>query len=385
MAVSTINTTVDDFSLLSNRRVIDMDPTIKILEPDAAPFAQMVMNSKSRPAKSSKVEWLEDELLPRFTQNTGTLTNVATAVPVTAGTGNYFRVNDIVRISETGENVLVTAVAANTLTVTRGFGTIAGTATTLATGDLIRLGNAAAEGATLPTMLITKQVAQFNYCQIFRQSFGFTKTLAASELYGGPEPAWEAKKKMIEHKIAIEYQAFFGQRKIGSAGQPNVMGGIIDFIATFNLNVAGALTDKVMEQFLRSGFRYGDAKKTLFAPPLTISALSSFPQSKLAFPSDNQSSFGVSLTQYNSAQGQNVSIVSKRDWFDFQVTTLQDGTRSFLVDMDNVTYRPLRTTALLPDRQGPDEDSTKQEYLTECSFQFIHERTHAMMRNVLSY
>ena len=77
---------VDDNTLLSNRRVVDMDPTIKILEPDAAPFTQLAMNAKSRPAKSQKVEWIEDELLPRQTTFTATVTNVATSFPVAANT-----------------------------------------------------------------------------------------------------------------------------------------------------------------------------------------------------------------------------------------------------------------------------------------------------------
>jgi hypothetical protein len=388
MAVTTLSGVVDDNTLLSNRRIIDMDPDIKVLEPDAAPFCQLSMNARSRPAKSQKVEWLEDELIPRVTQNTGTLTNVATAVPVTAGTGLYFRVGDIARFSETGENVLVTAVAANTLTVTRGYGTITGTALTLAAGDIIRLGNAALEGATSPTFLVTKQVAAFNYCQIFRNNFGFTKTLQASELYGGPEPAFEAKKKLSEHKISIELQAFFGSRKLDTTGaNPRaVMGGIADYISTNNTNIAGALTDKNTETFFRGAFRYGSqGDKTWFINPLTASALSSFPMGKLSPPSNDISKYGVSLQNYQSAQGQNCKIVTKRDWNDYQATTLQDGAVSYLIDMSNVVYRPLRTTSLLPDRQAPDEDSVKQEYLTEASFQFVHERSHAKIRNVLSY
>ena len=385
---TTLAGVVDDSTLLQNRRVIDMDPVIKVLEPDAAPFTQLLLNGRSRPARSQKVEWLEDELIPRVTALTANLaTAVVTSMSITAGTGNYFRVNDIVRIAETGENVLVTATAATTLTIVRGYGTTAAAATTNATGDIIRLGNAAAEGQTLGQLLSTKQVAQFNYCQIFRNPLGFTQTLVNSELYGGNEPSFEASKKLSEHKISIEYQSFWGQRKLDTTGtNPRaVMGGVSDFISTYVTSIGGALTDKNTETFLRQGYRYGSREKTWFVAPLVGSALSSFPQGKLALPSDSQNSYGVSIQRYQSAQGKVAQIIVKNDWFDFQTVTAMWGTYGVLLDMSNIVYRPLRSTKLLPDRQAPDEDSVKQEYLTEMSLQVIHDRTHAIIKNVTSY
>ena len=47
--------------------------------------------------------------------------------------------------------------------------------------------------------------------------------------------------------------------------------------------------------------------------------------------------------------------------------------------------RPLRKTVLLPDRQAPDEDSVKQEYLTEYSMQVGTEQNHAILRGVTGY
>lgn len=390
MAVTTLSGVQDDQTLLSNRRVIDMDDTIAQLEPDETEFTQFLLNMPSRPAKSAKVEWLEDELIPRVTVLTANIANATvTTISVATNTGNYFRVNDIIRVAETGENCLVTGVAASTLTVVRGYGTTAATSTSTATGDIIRLGNAASEGQTLGQLLNTKQVAQYNYCQIFRNPAGFTNTLAASELYGGAEPSYEMKKKMREHRISIEYSLFWGQRKLDTTGTNarNVMGGLTDFITTNITNIAGNLTEKNLETFFRTAFRYGSqSKKVLFAAPLIGSAMSSFPQARLAYPnSTGVKVHGVSLAQYQSAQGQNVNIVIKRDWNDFQATTGFWGAYGVLVDTESTIWRPLRPTKLLLDRQAPDEDSVKQEYLTEASVEIQHDRRHAILKNATGY
>jgi hypothetical protein len=84
-----------------------------------------------------------------------------------------------------------------------------------------------------------------------------------------------------------------------------------------------------------------------------------------------------------------VKIAVKPDWADFQITASDPqaglGGLAYLVDMDNVRWRPLRSTKLLPNRQQPSEDSNIQEYLTEGTLQVIHERTHAKLVGVPSY
>lgn len=411
MAVSTLTTPGDLLGDLNNvlvdRVPKDMDDTIKILEDDDSQFVQMYMNLESRPAKSQKVEWLEDELLPRVTQIAGALTNNGVTITVAANTAGYFRKGDIARIAETGENVLVQAVAAtNQLTVVRNYGNNVNAAITITTGDLIRLGNAAVEGDTLGPIVMTKQSAKYNYCQIFRNSFAFTNTVVASDLYGGREPAWEAKKKLLEHRGMIENQSFFGQRNLDLTNQDltsalvtqgaatehtrAVMGGLDYFITTNVTNSHGAaLTQKTFETFLRKGFRYGSKNKVLFCSPLIVSALASYPMGQLAPPDVNIKTWGVALANYRSAQGQTIKIAVKPDWNDFQITADDPqaglGGLAILVDMDNVRWRPLRTTKLLPNRQQPSEDSNIQEYLTEGSLQVIHERTHAILKGVPSY
>jgi hypothetical protein len=386
MPVTVVSGVVSDdvSTLLQARRVVDMDPVIKQLEPDDAPFTVMLSQVSSRPAKSQKVEWLSDQLVPRLTTLAAAVLIGDTTITVATGTGVYFRPNDILRLAN-GENVKVVSIATDVLTVTRSIGSVAASAVATAT-DVIKIGNASAEGATLGDIRMTQQVANYNYCQIQRDPLGFTNTLIQSDLYGGNEPQYEAKKKMMEHRRQIENTLFFGQRDLATGASPTgFCGGLADFISSNITTVGGNLTESGFATFLRTGFRYGSRNKVLFASPLVVSALSSFPQGKLALPSSDVKSYGVSLMEYRGANGGTVKIVEKRDWLDFSSASNQIGSWAVLVDMDDVVMRPLRKTVLLPNRQAPDRDSTIQEYLTEFSLQVGIEQNHAILRGVTGY
>ena len=386
MSVTVVSGVVSDdvSTLLQARRVVDMDPVIKQLEPDDAPFTVMLSQVSSRPAKSQKVEWLSDQLVPRLTTLAAAVLIADTTITVATGTGAYFRPNDILRLAN-GENVKVVSIATDVITVTRSIGSVAASAVSTAT-DVIKIGNASSEGATLGDIRMTQQVANYNYCQIQRDPLGFTNTLIQSDLYGGNEPQYEAKKKMMEHRRQIENTLFFGQRDLATGASPTgFCGGLADFISSNITTVGGNLTESGFATFLRTGFRYGSRNKVLFASPLVVSALSSFPQGKLALPSSDVKSYGVSLMEYRGANGGTVKIVEKRDWLDFSTTSNQIGSWAVLVDMDDVVMRPLRKTVLLPNRQAPDRDSTIQEYLTEFSLQVGVEQNHAILRGVTGY
>lgn len=377
---------VDDADILSNQRVVDMSPTIAMLEPDEAPLTTMLQKVGSRAAYSQKVEWLSDELMPRLTTLSASAASSDTAIAVATGTGTYFRAGDVVKVATTAENCYVTAVSANTIYVTRALGGV--TAVSAASGvDLVKIGNAAAEGATLGTLVQTKKVANYNYAQIQRDPFGFTNTLVASKLYGGPEPANEAKKKLIEHKRQLENTLFWGVRDLNTSGSTPVgyCGGLFQYVTSNITSSVGTLTESVFETFLRKAFRYGSQNKVFFCAPLVASALSSFAQGKLAPPAPSIDTYGVSLATYQSASGAKVQIMVKRDWYDFQSTSGQYGGIGVMVDMEDVTMRPLRDTVLKPDRQANDEDSVKQEYLTEWSFEIGLEKKHAIISGITGY
>lgn len=387
MAAPTILTgMVTDADILSNERVIDMDDVIAFLDPDESQFTTMLMKVSSSPAHSSKVEWLEDQLFPRLATQSGGATSGTTTINVATGNGAFFRAGDIFRNARTGEAVLVTSIATDALTVVRGQGRVSAAAM-LDQDQLLIVANATVEGGTLGTRVQTKRVAQFNYCQIVRNPYGFAETLIASKLYGGPVPEKERQKKAIEHKRSIEYLLFWGAR--GSAAPSGSVrgeaGGLFEFVTTNVNNASGALTKTLLDTYFRQFLQHGSRNKVMFAAPVVCQAISGFLRDIWQPNTNNVSLWGAYVDGFISgAYGYRVPVICKKDWNDFSTASTQYGGWAFVVDMDMVKFRPLRNSQLLRGRQANDADTQDEEYLAEISLEVQQEQAHGIIQGVTS-
>jgi hypothetical protein len=389
VATPTLSGLVDDSDILANERVIDMDEAIAMLDPDASQFTTMLMRVARSDAFSTKSEWLEDEYFPRLSSvASGGGTDGATIV-VAAGEGVYFRAGDLFRNARTGVAKRVVSIATDTLTVSLALGRVAFAAYNAA-DQLLITGNAAAQGATLGTRKITKRVAQFNYQQILRNPYGFTRSLMASKLYGGPVPAKERKKKIVEHKRAIEYTLFWGVRNLDlvTFTEPiGMAGGLFEFVTTNVKNAAGTLTKVLLDTYMRDFLQHGEQNGVLFVSPVVAAAISGFLRDAWSpagdVPGGDIRLWGAKVDGFISgAYGFRVPVVVKRDWNDFSTTSGQYGGWAFYVNMDGVEMPVLRSTELLRDRQANDADTYDEEYLTECSLKVKQERKHGIITGV---
>ena len=292
------------------------------------------------------------------------------------GEGAYFRKGDVIRVASTGEALAVSAApSTDTVGILRSVGTVAA-ASAQSGVDLVIIGNAAAQGATLGAEKVTKRVAQYNYTQIFRHPYSFTNTLAASKLYGGPEPDKERRKKAIEHKRAIEYMLFWGARDVDttvfSSSEPTFFsGGLYEYVASGMVkDPSGAMTATEFEDFMRDGLQSGTMNKILFAAPLVKQIISAFARDNWVRSTPDDKLWGVPVNGFISGvYGDRIPVIVKRDWNEFQSASSQFGSWAFLVDMAAVQLRPLRSAKLLANRQANDADKITEEYLSECSFQ----------------
>ena len=385
MALSTITGVEDDNTILANERVIDMDDVIAYLDPDTSQFMTMLMKVARRAAESTKVEWLEDELFPRLSAVvSGGAADQAT-ITVNTGEGAYFRANDIVRNAKTGVAFRVVSVAGDVITPSAKLGRVAFAAHS-ASDQLLIIGNASQQGATLGTRLITKRVAQYNYCGIQRNPYGFTRSLMASRLYGGPEPMKERKKKGVEHKRAIEYTLFWGVRSLDTSGAHPVgtPGGLFEYIVTNVQNAAGALTKTLLDTYMRGFLQHqGEQNGVLFVSPVVAQAISGFLRDVWQPTTVDTRLWGAKVDGFISgAYGYKVPVIVKKDWNDFSTANSQYGGWAFYVNMDNVQLNVLRDTELLKDRQANDADSYDEEYLTEFTVKVEQERTHGIITGV---
>lgn len=309
--------------------------------------------------------------MPRITTLSASAASNATAFGVAA---DIFRVGDVLRNTVKGWGLLVTATAAGAVSASA----VGGTAQTTATsGDEVYLvANANTEGASLREIKFPQLVTASNYAEIVRTPFGLTETEKATSHYGGDEEDRLKNKFGREHARSQEQIAFKGLRDLKATNQ-RMAGGILELTSTNVTAAGGTLTEATFQTFLRSGFRYGSERKILFASPLAIQAVEGFARANLKVNDDRAASYGVQMKTYYSGQGI-VDIVMHRDWNDS--TTY--GGYAYLVDMEAFKYRPLRETKLKMNVQAPDFDGVKHEYITECSFQVVHERRFARITGI---
>jgi hypothetical protein len=384
MALSTNTGLVDDQDILQNERVVDMDETIAMLDPDVSQFTTMLMRVARSVADSTKVEWLEDQLFPRLSSvASGGATDGAT-ITVATGEGAYFRAGDLVRNAATGVAFRVTSVASDVLSVTNALGRVTFAAHTAA-DQLLIIGNASAQGATLGTRKITKRVAQYNYTMIQRNPYGFTRSLMASKLYGGPVPMKERRKKAVEHKRAIEYTLFWGTRALDTSGsEPNGQaGGLFEFVTSNVKNAAGALTKALLDTYMQDFMQHGSQNGVFFISPTVALAISGFLRDAWQPNEVGAKLWGAKVDGFISgAYGYKLPIVVKKDWNDFSTSSTQYGGWGFYVNMDGIELPVLRSTDLLRDRQDNSADSYDEEYLTEFSVKVKQEQQHGIVTGV---
>jgi hypothetical protein len=373
-AVTALTGQVDTNTILVDEKIIDMDDVVGMLDPQTSQFTTMLMKIAQKKARNQKVEWLEDQLFPRLASvAAGGYTNVATTINVTAGQGQFFRSGSFVRNARTGEGF-----------VTRGIGAVAAAAGN-AGDQLLIVGNASMQGAGLGTMKVAKRVMNYNYNTIQRDPYGFTNTLIATDLYTGGEPDYERKKKLIEHKRALEYTTFWGARYLDTSGQNPVgySGGIVEFLSTNVHNVAGALSRSALDTFLQTDLQHGSENKVFFVSPTAAVAMSGFLRDNWVRVDAKTRLWGAKVDALISgAYGFQIPVVVKRDWNDFSTSSTQYGGWGFLIDMDYVKLRTLRTTRLLRNRQNNDVDGYDEEYLTEYCLELQQEPVHAVYQGI---
>ena len=362
-----------------------MSEIVGLLETDYTQFTTALMKVRSKPAQSTKVEWLEDRLFPRKSALAASATSAATSIDVTTGEGTYFNVGDLVRNALTGEAYEVTGVTSDAVGVTRSIGTVAA-ASSASGAELVIIGNASLQGASTPTAKVTERSAVYNYTQIFRLSYSFTRSLTQSNLYTGGEPNYERKKKGVEHKRQIESGLFFGARDLDTGGSEpqGFMGGLVEFLTTNLHDPSGQMTSTELDTYLQTDLQYGSGQnKVLFASPTVARVISTFARDNWTRATPQNTLWGVKVDGLVSgAFGYEVPVFVKREWGEFSSSSNQYGSWAFVVDMDKVRIRPLQNTVLLRNRQDNGQDRVTEEYLTETSFEIHNEQAHAIIKGV---
>jgi hypothetical protein len=363
-----------------------------LLEPNGnAPLNALLAMGSSEATDDPEFKNFRDELPDRKMTVNGAVASTSTGtVTLDASDDNKFAIaGAIVVNSETGEVMHVTAdTTGTTLTVSRNIG---GTSHQIAdNAELFIAGFAAAEGGSSPTAISFDATVASNYCQIFRTAFQVSNTLQSTYLRTGDKLDEAMTKALKLHMSDIERAMFFGVKheSNGSSAQPtrftggllNSLTNVVD-ITTDYANHGGASAGQMTEEgfdglLISSVFKYGSKQKIAFVGENVANHLQQMGKDRWQ-PTALEGAYGVNLTRYNTFAGD--LMVHLHPQFR-QVPGMKDA--MIIIDFPYLSYRYLegRDTQLLENRQSPDADAVKHEYLTECGLELMQDKVHAYIK-----
>lgn len=361
-----------------DRRVVDMSDKISLLKPAAFPFTYLLSKLSKESAYNTRFQWLEEDLMSVWVESNTTIAAGITALVLKAGQGVQVAVEDLLRVAVTGEVLRVTAIATDTITVTRGFGgTVAAQIT--ANDKIVVLGNAMMQGGVSPAEKYVNTRTQYNYTQIVKTPFSLTNTLDAVKLYGGKEYSRLANRKGIEHGRSLEQMLLFGVRSEDVAGAQPVLttGGVLQFMkgTTNDLNINESLLtlDKFFE-LAETIFTYGNQTKLWLVSPRWMTAVAKIAADFIHTDASDKT-LGLEITSVKTPHGTLKMVqhpLFNNGFYDL----------SLALDMEEITYRPLqgRDTKLETNIQNNDEDGRRDQYITEAGLEFKQPKKHTLLK-----
>lgn len=181
-----------------------------------------------------KYEWKQEALRPVTDVANGAISSTS-ATSITATTSGVFYVDDVIQIDS--EQMIVTAVASDgvTLTVVRGWASSAATHSNGAT--IYRVGVAAKEGADADGSVVQGLTDLYNYTQIFEDVVQLTGSEEEAFLYrtdkGSDNASNQITTKQQELMEMFQTALILGKRNDDTATKRRTLGGLRYMIDTY--------------------------------------------------------------------------------------------------------------------------------------------------------
>ncbi len=337
----------------------------------AALYTSLAMLGTER-AIAKTHSWHVDELRPKFIRiNGGTLDDSGLTFTVDTPGGSYVKPGMLLQNTRTGETYLsTTGGSATTFVVTaRSWGATAAAATA-DNDEILIIGYAYAESASLQAAVTTTEVQYSNRLQTQRHNWNIGGLLMELSKRGGTwngdEAAIQRKKMIATHKRDCNLMLLFSEGAASSGTA--TMDGIVPFIktnASGNQNTASVLTEAVFESGNEQWFRGGDEdKRVLVCSRRFHSIASQFPKAQIR-TSTGDTKYGLRMSDYISAHG-DIKLVREvaLEGDEYNAYAIGLSSRSKLV------YG--RNAVLIKDRQGVSEDGYEEEIVSDLTAEFGH-------------
>ena len=377
--MSVVRVPASSLNLLSDQYDVDFFKEVQDLEPEATPLCRLltIAGDSVRKVTNPKFYHFEDQFIGWNTTVGSNYAAAAATIAVT--TGDIFKAGDIVQNQTTGEQFRVTSVSSNTLTVTMGEGGTADSGGTA--GDvLVRLGTSFAENTTSPDPLLQLLTDDFNFTQIFKTSFGISRTAQQTKMrISEGELSRQRMLKGKEHKLDMERQFLFGKRGTTGTDSPRrTTRGAIAFL-TANTGSAATLTESVFSDWLEDVFRYGSSEKVLLCSSIYLTAMEYWGKQRLRGDEGMTEKLGMRIKRYCSAHGD--LIIMKHKLFEVAPYTGY----ALCLDPGAIKMAVMQPTILKTNMQENDRDGIKEMFLTEAGLDMYSASRHGIFTGVSAY
>ena len=282
----TTQSTYDDNSGVIQKRVIT--DYITLIDPADAPFVE-AMGGLDGGAKKfrfvnfphTKVEWIEDTREPLSVGLNTAMNNSVTTAVLLAASANMVQVGQILLFADGSEQMWVSAVASDgvTLTVSRGYGGTTATAQVVVNNTAIEiLGIARLEGAESHGLGYTVRSTNYNHTQIMQREVKVSRSQNQISQYGIREEFDYQSNKAIPHLMRlIEKAVYKGTRSAGSSAAPRSFGGLGTFVTNNAINSgSAAVTQAKFENALKAAYLDGGKPSKAFVSPTNMQVIKNF-------------------------------------------------------------------------------------------------------------
>jgi len=282
----TTQSTYDDNSGVIQKRVIT--DYITLIDPADAPFVE-AMGGLDGGAKKfrfvnfphTKVEWIEDTREPLAVGLNTAMNNSVTTAVLLAADANKVQVGQILLFADGAEQMWVSAVASDgvTLTVSRGYGGTTATAQVVNNNTAIEiLGIARLEGAESHGLGYTVRSTNYNHTQIMQREVKVSRSQNQISQYGIREEFDYQSNKAIPHLMRlIEKGVYKGTRSAGTTAAPRSFGGLGTFVTNNAINSgSAAVTQTKFENALKAAYLDGGKPSKAFVSPTNMQVIKNF-------------------------------------------------------------------------------------------------------------
>lgn len=381
-------------TLFGNQVTPDVaDQIILVHTADQMPiYASMIAAGMQRRTMQERFTWFTKSLLGRRTAIDNTPDDYdQNTTSIDVDDGSIFIAGSVILFEATREVGLVTAVSGDTLTVTRGVGTVDAAAGSVADdADVRNIGHAAGEGSAAPDAVMESNTEVWNYVQTFRKAVDFTGRALRTETLTQDERASQRMKKFLEMQEDIEQAILFGARGADTVGGRRITttGGVYEHVTTNVDNVGGAISKARFNEFAQIAFAQGSSRKTMFAGPTVVEAIHEIYEGNLR-SRNGETAVGLTIREVLTPYGQIDMIVHRGLRGDF-------ASDAIVLDMPQVELRHTENPRgegagkspatgrlhLREDIQDDDVDGQVDEWFAEIGFGWGNEQQHALLTGV---